>query len=119
MPRKKKPKKRVSTGKERKDFAIRMLVDNPNPASWAAELKCAKDIFAEHDLEFLLKVAKPPFKINSLFFFKTEDGRKYLERKFNEFNYKPKRYEIIKGEEKVGEDWNGEKKKGLMEFLKD
>lgn len=116
MGRKKKIKKRVSTGKERKIFAARMLVDNPKP-TWIAEMKCAKDLFNEWNVEFLIKVPKPPFKINSLFFFKTEDGIKYLRQKYQEYLYKPKSYAIIEGEEKEGEDWGGNKRVGIREFL--
>lgn len=115
-PRVKKEKTRVSTGKERKEFAVKMLVDNPNPV-WAGELKCCKDLFATYPVEFLIKVAKPPYKINSCFFFLSEDGKAYLNRKLKEFLYKPKRWDIVEGEEKVGEDWTGKKLKGFREFL--
>lgn len=117
-PRVKKEKKRVSTGKERKEFAIRMLVDNPKPV-WCAELKACKSIFVEYPVEFLIKVAKPPYKINSCFYFLTPDGKDYLTRKLKEFLYKPVRYDIVEGDEKQGEDWTGKKKKGLREFLEE
>ncbi len=115
-PRVKKVKPRVSTGKERKEFAVRMLVDNPKPM-WQAELRACKDLFNIYPVEFLIKVAKPPFKINSCFFFLSEDGKQYLERKLKEFLYKPQRYEIVEGEEKQGENWNGKRKRGFREFL--
>lgn len=124
MSKPKTPKKKVSkkktpksTGKQRKDFAIRMLVDNPKPV-WIAELKACKDIFAAYPLDFLIKVRKPPFKINSCFFFLSEDGKEWLQGKLKEFLYKPKRYDIIPGEVKEGEDWQGVKKLGFREFLK-
>lgn len=125
MPKSKNPKKKVvkkkaalkSTGKQRKDFAIRMLVDNPKPV-WAGELKACRDIFAAYPLDFLIKVKKPPFKINSCFFFLSEDGKEWLQGKLKEFLYKPKRYDIIPGEVKEGEDWQGVKKLGFREFLK-
>jgi len=56
--------------------------------------------------------------MNSLAWFLSKDGKKYLQLKLYEFNYKPKREEIIKGEEKIGEDWNGNSKlKSLRKFL--
>lgn len=119
-PKKKTTKKKAapkSTGKQRKDFAIRMLVDNPKPV-WAGELSAVKKIFEAYPLDFLIKVKKPPFKINSCFFFLSEDGKKWLEGKLKEFLYKPKRYDIIPGEVKEGEDWQGVKRLGFREFLK-
>ena len=115
--KRKKEKVRVSTGKERKDFAVRMLVDNPKPM-WQAELRACKDLFKLFPVEFLIKVSKPPFKINSCFFFLSEDGKEYLNRKLKEFLYKPERYEIVEGIEKQGEDWSGKRKRGFREFLK-
>lgn len=115
-----KPKKvkiPVSTGKERKAFAVKMLVDNPKPV-WMGELKAVKDIYAVYPIDFLNKVAKPNFKINSCFYFLSEDGKKYLEGKLKEFLYKPKRYDIVEGDEKVGEDWTGKPKIKFRDFLK-
>lgn len=120
IPKKKVAKKKTapkSTGKQRKDFAVRMLVDNPKPV-WIAELKACKNIFAAYPLDFLTKVKKPPFKINSCFFFLSEDGKKWLEGKLKEFLYKPKRYDIVPGDVKEGEDWQGAKRLGFREFLK-
>lgn len=115
-PRVKKERPRVSTGKERKAFAVKMLVDNPNPV-WRGEMKAVKDLFNIYPVEFLIKVAKPNFKINSCFFFLSQDGREYLDRKLKEFLYKPQRYEIVEGEEKVGDNWNGKRRKGFREFV--
>jgi hypothetical protein len=111
-----KPKIEKSTGKERKAFAVRMIGENKNIV-WMAELKAAKDIFLVYPVDFLNKVKKPPFHLNSLFFFLSEDGKKYLNLKLKEYLYKPKSYDIVEEEEKVGEDWNGEKKRGFREFL--
>lgn len=115
-PRVKKEKPRISTGKERKEFAVRMLVDNPSP-KWREEMCGVKKIFEAYPVEFLIKVAKPPFRINSCFFFLTEEGKEYLTIKLKEFLYKPKRYDIVEVEEKVGESWNGKRKRGFREFI--
>lgn len=125
MPKSKTPKKRVvkkkkapqSTGKQRKEFAVRMLVDAEKP-NWQAEMIAAKKIFEEYPLDFLLKIKKPPFKINSCFFFLSEGGREWLGKKLKEFLYKPKSYAIVPGEVKEGEDWNGQKKTSIRDFLK-
>ena len=115
-PRVKKEKVVKSTGKERKEFAVKMLVDNPKPV-WAGELKATKEIFERYPLDFLNKVSKPDFKINSCFFFLSENGKEYLSKKLKEFLYKPVRYDIIEGKEKQGDDWTGTKRKGLRQFI--
>jgi hypothetical protein len=84
---------------------------------YAREQKFAKQIFEEWPVDFLNKV-KPPFEMNSIGWFITKEGKKYLKLKLMEFNYKPESAEIIKGYEKVGEDWNGEfTRKSLRKFL--
>ena len=115
------PEKKESQirSRARRAFLKRMLIETKKVESLEAELKATKDIFNEYPFEFISKVAKPPFNINSLFFFKTEDGKKYLQRKLKEFLYKPKSYDIVEGDKKVGEDWTGDKKKGFWEFLKE
>lgn len=117
MARKKKTKKRISTGKERKDFVGRMLSHKFDQIQWRAECKAAKDIFNEWPVEFLINVPKPTFTINSLFFFLSDDGRKYLREKLQQYLYKPKSYAIIEGEKKEGEDWGGKKRSGMRSFL--
>lgn len=105
-----------STGKERKAFAVKMLVDNPKPV-WIAELKAVKDIYELFPIDFLNKVRKPDFKINSCFYFLSENGKEYLTKKLKEFLYKPVKYDIVEGTEKVGEDWQGTKRRGLRDFI--
>lgn len=117
MPRKKTPKKRVSTGKERKDFVGRMLSHKFDKIEWRAECKAAKDIFELYPVEFLIKTPKPPFAINSLFFFLSQEGKKYLDQKLKEYLYKPKSYPIIEGDKVEGEEWEGKKRVGIREFL--
>lgn len=102
--------------KERKAFISRMIKAGTK-VHYGKEQKFAKQIFEEWPLDFLNKV-KAPFEMNSLAWFLTKDGKKYLQLKLHEFNYKPKREEIIEGQEKVGPDWNGSpKRKSLRDFL--
>ncbi len=105
-----------STGKERKAFAVKMLVDNPKPV-WIGELKAVRDIYELFPIDFLNKVKKPDFKINSCFYFLSENGKEYLTKKLKEFLYKPQRHDIVEGTEKVGEDWQGTKRRGLRDFI--
>lgn len=102
--------------KERKSFISRMIKSGTK-IHYGKEQKFAKQIFDEWPIDFLNKV-KPPFEMNSLCWFITKDGKKYLKLKLLEFNYKPERAEIIEGAEKIGEDWNGQtKRKSLRNFL--
>jgi hypothetical protein len=101
---------------ERKAFISRMIKAGIK-IQYGKEQNFAKKLFEEWPIDFLNKV-KPPFEMNSLAWFLSKDGKKYLQLKLYEFNYKPKREEIIKGEEKIGEDWNGNSKlKSLRKFL--
>ncbi len=104
-------------GKEKREFIAKMIVDIDR-IKWRNEMVACKDIFASYPLDFLTKVKKPPFKINSCFFFLSEDGKKWLEGKLKEFLYKPKRYDIVPGDVKEGDDWQGSKRLGFREFLK-
>lgn len=47
---------------------------------WGRETKACKDMLSENSLtpEEALSMAKPPFVINSLNFFKTANGKKYI-----------------------------------------
>lgn len=101
---------------ERKAFISRMIKAGIK-VQYGKEQNFAKKLFEEWPLDFLNKV-KAPFEMNSLAWFLTKDGKKYLQLKLYEFNYKPQREEIIKGEEKIGPDWNGKaKQKSLRNFL--
>lgn len=102
--------------KERKAFISRMIKTGTK-IHYGREQKFAKQIFESWPIDFLNKV-KPPFEMNSLAWFLSKDGKKYLQLKLHEFNYNPQSYEIIAGDQKVGEDWLGQpKRKSLRNFL--
>ena len=102
---------------ERKDFIARM-VGKPAGGSYGREMGFTKKIFALHDVAFLVTV-KPPFEgMNSLAYFISGDGKRYLEIKAKEFLYKAPKCAMVIEEEKTGEDWKGKKKKSIRGFLK-
>ena len=45
---------------------------------WKAESVAVSRLVKEYTSEFLLTMSPPPFKINSLYFFLTSSGRKYI-----------------------------------------
>lgn len=102
---------------ERKDFISRFIKDDIK-VPFAREQKFAKELFEKYPVDFLIKV-QPEFKLNSLAFFFSEDGKKFLDKKIKEYLFKPKRIEIIEGTEKKGYNWKNKKKRGFREFLND
>lgn len=100
---------------ERKAFLARMIKEGVK-ISYPREQKIAKDIFSKWPVPFLEKVKKP-FEMESLAWFLSKDGERYLEIKLAEFNYNPQRVEIIPGDKKEGEEWTGRKKLTLRDFL--
>mgnify|MGYP003132074518 FL=1 len=100
---------------ERRDFIARMLAEQPKGA-YAREMKFTKEIFSSYNIDFL-KVVAPPFELNSLAYLISQDGKKYLSLQEKIWLYKPEKHLIIEQEDKVGEDWNGKRKKGFREFL--
>lgn len=102
---------------ERKDFISRFIKEDIK-VPFAREQKFAKDLFNQYPVQFLIKV-QPDFKLNSLAFLFSEDGKKFLDLKLKEFLFKPKRKEIIEGDEKVGYNWERKKTKTFRKFLED
>ena len=115
----KKSIKKPTYFKERQQFIRKMLNDNPSN-EYKVDMVAATKIFKrfENDVDFLLKV-KPPFKLDgSIKYFLTSDGLGYLDRKYREFNYKPKNSEkMVDHKFKFGEDRLIEKRKTLRDFL--
>jgi len=86
-------------------------------ADWPREIKLAKPLL-ENSGDFFVK-AYLSFKLNSLAWFLTEDGRKYVfEEKLRlSLNFKPTET-VILSDEKVGESLSLQKKpRNLKEFL--
>ena len=104
---------------ERRLFVERMLEGSKAP-NWALEMTVATEIFENFkgDLDFLSKV-KPPFKLKgSLTYFRTQEGKKYLNKKHLEFLFKPPELDkFIDAKKKAGEDILEHKTKTLRDFL--
>jgi hypothetical protein len=105
--------------KERKEF-IKRLLDNKKSSNIAVDMKIATQIFDrfDNDVDFLSKV-KPLFKMDgSIKWFITKDGIKFLDAKYKEFKYKPKKNEKpIDLGEKIGDDIIQSKKRTIRQFL--
>lgn len=121
MPRKKgeakpkpKPKPHV---KAKRELAERLL---KKPINWPREMNIANKLFEElDDVEFWKSVSLD-FKLNSLAYFLTGDGRKVVENKQRAIKFEmPERETYTLEDEKVGEDKVILKKpKSLKEFIK-
>ncbi len=113
------PKPIRKFSKERKIFIQRMLQGRPK--NFALEMKTAYELFEMHefDLNFFEKVSPPPFKINSLLWFKTRDGLKFLAKKKMEMKFQVPEYEkVVEIGEKCGEDTLTEiKPRTIRKFL--
>jgi len=101
--------------KERKAF-ISKMIDPSVRVVFAREQKLAKDIFEKYPVEFL-NMVKPPFIMNSLAWFISKDGAKYLDSELKKFLYKPKVSKVIEGSEKMGYNFEKKRTKGFREFL--
>ena len=107
--------------KERKEFVKRML-NGEKSQDMRLDIIVATKVFEwfDNNIDFLSKV-KPPFKFNgSIKYFRSQDGRDYLTRKYKEFQYNPQNHEeFVEGNEKIGEDIVKPKTRSLREFLND
>ncbi len=90
---------------------------------WPRECKIAKKLLSKFTIEFFRFCPKPDFKVPSLAWFLTENGKKFINYQYFEYqksklNLIDKREEIILQDEKVGEDIQITRKpKTLKEFL--
>ena len=118
----KKKTKIFNEGHERlKKFISRSLPKKLSGKEMAREIHVAKIMLAicYDDYDFLSKFTVPSWIKDSLLWFKTKDGKKFLERKYHEYLFKPEAKEDIfvdEGEIK-GENVDYKKKKSLREFL--
>jgi hypothetical protein len=66
----------------------------------------------------MAKVGPPPFKLNNILWFKTEEGKKYLAKKLREFHYKIEEYEKpVDTGVKSGDDKLDIKVQSIRKFL--
>lgn len=84
---------------------------------WAREMKMLNTLMDEFsDQSFWAKFIFEK-KYDSLAYFISPYGKKYLRRKFNEYNYKPPKHKPIKLGKKIGKDRIAERKnKTIKDF---
>lgn len=90
-------------------FLRRMLKAGPDFKATKLDIIAVHEIFSWYpeEIDFMAKVGPPPFKLNNILWFKTEDGKKYLAKKLREFHYKIEEYEkpvdtgVKSGEDKL------------------
>lgn len=92
---------------------------------WPREMKMAGELLKKYPFEFLMQLREPfgKFKMQSLAWFKTQDGKKFLGIWYFEYqkantNLTVEKEEIVLSESKIGEDIQiKQKPKTLKEFL--
>lgn len=114
-----KKEKPPSFFKEKLAFINRLLGES-HSSPRMAERVVAKKIFARYnnDIDFLSKVSAPSWLKDSLVWFLSADGLKYLDLKYKEFYFKiqdaPK---IVDFQEKFGDDIMERKPLTVRDFL--
>lgn len=106
----------------KKKKIIENLVDKPKSnirGFWAREMKFLNEILTLFDSEDFWTNLKFNKKFDSLLYFKTDFGESILNKKINEFRYKPKKTENITLGPKCGDDYKtSSKPKTIKQFLK-
>ena len=86
---------------------------------WAREMKMLNTLMAEFEDESFWQKVNFTKKYDSLAYFISYYGKKYLRRKFNEYNYKIPIQTKVKLGSKVGADKNIERRKTtIRDYLK-
>ena len=104
--------------KERKDFLRRCLGEKIK--NYTAEMTAVTKIFErfDNDIDFLNKVKPPSFLKDSLLWFLTEEGNKFLKKKHKKFYYKLEEFSLpVNLGEKFGEDVIEKKQQTIRSFL--
>tara|TARA_Y100001937_G_scaffold9352_2_gene11538 strand:+ start:9619 stop:10074 length:456 start_codon:yes stop_codon:yes gene_type:complete len=119
---KKKKTKTFNEGHERlKNFISRSLSKKLSGREMAREMHVAKIMLGicYDDYDFLSKFKVPSWIKDSLLWFKSKDGKKFLERKYHEYLFKPEVKEDIYVDEgsKKGEDVIVSKPRSIRQFL--
>lgn len=107
------------------DLIVKYL--KPEKIVWPREIKLAKTLLSENSAGFFNSL-ELKFKLNSLAFFKTEEGMAYLLQHRNDLEKSTREEKtfqvltspdkpVILEKDKVGEDVRVSKSKTMMEFL--
>lgn len=101
-------------------FIITSFLKNPKEVSWAREIKMAQKIIKEYPDPTFWKSVDKNIKYNSLNFFLSEDGIKFLKSQKNLFDFQLEEPDnIVLEEHKVAEDVKIPVfKTTIMDFLK-
>jgi hypothetical protein len=103
-----------------------VVVPSNNRTFWGREVRLANKLFKLYEKDFLFQIRPPSgYKVSSLMFFLTEEGRHFLTQEF--FEYKQRTTNLVKKSEevalapdKIGNDISAghQKPRTLKEFLK-
>jgi len=105
----------------KKEFIKKFLKDNNN-ILWAKEMKMVKNLFKIFPNEEFWKSLKLNFKLNSLCWFFSDEGRKFLNKEYKKFNLdlpEIKKFEIENNNIAfdIKKDYDLDKALNLREFL--
>ena len=112
----------TESGETPRIFTIQQLIiwrhlKDANTCNWPAQLKLANKLIKTYNNESFWTVYSTGFKLNSLAYFLTGDGKNKLFLDYNSYMLaNPPKIEYSLGD-KIGEDRKFEKKKSLREFL--
>jgi hypothetical protein len=118
--RAKKVKKPKHSMLNKRAFLRRMLRVGEEFRASKSDIIFVHEIFSWYpeEIDFMAKVGPPPFKLNNILWFKTEEGKKYLTKKLREFHYKIEEYEKpVDTGVKSGDDKLDIKVQSIRKFL--
>lgn len=110
-----------SSNLNKKDFVKKFLKDSNN-IIWPKEMKMVKSLFKIFPNEDFWKNLTLNFKLNSLCWFLSDDGRKFLNKEYKKFSLKLPETKIFKIENnniafQSKKDYDLDKALNLREFL--
>lgn len=85
-----------STKLNKKDFVKKLLKENTNIV-WPKEMKMVKTLLKIYPNESFWQTLELKFKLNSLCWLLSDDGRKFLNKEYKKFTlqiHEPKKFEI-------------------------
>jgi len=108
--------------KNKYHFLVDKFIKEPKklkPKDWARETKIAKKLYDKYDSERFWRASLLNFKLNSLAWFLSEDGLKFLENNFLILKFKlPQNKKVKLGKTIYVEDMDFKKKpKTTLDFL--
>ena len=115
------PKQKDLKHREKQNIIKRLLIEIPptnRKQFWPKELKFFNDLYDLFPCNEFWRSIKLSEKTDSLRYYKSEYGLSVIQKKFLEYNYKPKEQEEIILGEKSGEDFISRNKPStIKQFL--